>query len=92
MWTGQKRTSTNKTDKGDRKISLQQFHDIASGKYNAGDIKLTSENSITKANNHVSLYMKWRYNGESIKADEVVIANAIRSDIQTVRRGGARLW
>ena len=36
--------------------------------------------------------MKWRYNGESIKADEVVIANAIRSDIQTVRRGGARLW
>ena len=53
-------------------ISLQQFHDIASGKYNAGDIKLTSENSITKANNHVSLYMKWRYTGESIKADEVV--------------------
>ena len=27
-------------------ISLRQFHEIASGKYNAGDIKLTSETEI----------------------------------------------
>jgi hypothetical protein len=33
-------------------ISLRQFHEIASGKYNAGDIKLTSETEIDKANNH----------------------------------------
>ena len=31
-------------------ISLRQFHEVASGKYNAGDIKLTSETEIGKAN------------------------------------------
>ena len=36
-------------------ISLKQFSDIASGKYNAGEVKLTSENSLGKVNHHVHL-------------------------------------
>ena len=51
-------------------ILLRQFHDVASGKYNAGDIKLTSETEIDKANNHVSRYMNWHYNRATIGADE----------------------
>ncbi len=34
-------------------ISLQQFQDIASGKYNAGEVKLAGENKLAKMNNHV---------------------------------------
>ena len=35
-------------------ISLQQFQEISSGKYNAGEIRLTGQNSLGKVNNHVS--------------------------------------
>ena len=31
-------------------ISLQQFQEISSGKYNAGEVKLTSETEIDKVN------------------------------------------
>ena len=34
-------------------ISLQQFQDISSGKYNAGEVKLASETKLAKMNNHV---------------------------------------
>ncbi|MBQ3809489.1 MAG: hypothetical protein II839_01565 [Kiritimatiellae bacterium] len=34
-------------------ISLQQFQDISSGKYNAGEVKLESETELGKINNHV---------------------------------------
>ena len=34
-------------------ISLQQFQDISSGKYNAGEISLASETTLGKVNNHV---------------------------------------
>ena len=35
-------------------ISLLQFQKISSGKYNAGEIRLTGQNSLGKVNNHVS--------------------------------------
>ena len=31
-------------------ISLHQFEEVASGKYNAGEVKLTSETKIDKVN------------------------------------------
>ena len=34
-------------------ISLQQFQDIATGKYNAGEIRLTSATTLGKVNDHV---------------------------------------
>ena len=34
-------------------ISLQQFQDISSGKYNAGEVKLESETTLGKINHHV---------------------------------------
>ena len=34
-------------------ITIQQFQDIASGKYNAGEVTLTSETSLGKINNHI---------------------------------------
>ncbi|MBR4604223.1 MAG: hypothetical protein IKO43_05215, partial [Kiritimatiellae bacterium] len=37
-------------------ISLQQFQAVSSGKYNAGEVKLSSETSLTKVNNHVGFY------------------------------------
>lgn len=36
-------------------ITIDQFQDIAIGKYNAGDVKLSSETSLTKVNNHVHM-------------------------------------
>ena len=67
-------------------ISLRQFHEVASGKYNAGDIKLTSETEIDKANNHVSRYMNWRYNRETIGADEAVAVK--EALIKALQRNG----
>ena len=40
---------------GNVNISLQQFQEISSGKYNAGEVKLTSETKIDKVNDHVTL-------------------------------------
>ena len=34
-------------------VSLQQFQEISSGKYNAGEVKLESETTLGKVNNHV---------------------------------------
>lgn len=34
-------------------ISLTEFQSIASGKYNAGEVKLASETKLGKINNHV---------------------------------------
>ena len=36
-------------------ISLQQFQDISSGKYNAGEVRLESETELGKINHHVHL-------------------------------------
>lgn len=50
-------------------ISLQQFQAVASGKYNAGEVKLASESALEKTNNHV--HMKWR-NATAISHEEVL--------------------
>ncbi len=64
-------------------ISLQQFQDISSGKYNAGEIKLTSENSLGKINNHVTLT---RLNTTSLGIDEVLsLKDAL---VRTLRDNG----
>ena len=34
-------------------ISLRQFEDVASGKYNAGEVKLTDQHTLDKVNNHI---------------------------------------
>ena len=35
-------------------VSLQQFQEISSGKYNAGEVKLASETTLVKVNDHVT--------------------------------------
>ena len=34
-------------------LTLQQFNEIAIGKYNAGEVRLAGENALEKINNHV---------------------------------------
>ena len=50
-------------------ISLQQFQDISSGKYNAGEVRLADESNLKKMNNHVHRTGK---NTEVISHDEVL--------------------
>lgn len=50
-------------------ISLRQFQEVASGEYNAGEVKLTGETSLGKMNNYV--HRTWK-NGETISHEEVV--------------------
>jgi hypothetical protein len=50
-------------------ISLQQFQDISSGKYNAGEVKLASATRLGKMNHHV--HQKFR-NDEMISHQEVI--------------------
>jgi hypothetical protein len=55
-------------------ISLQQFEAVASGKYNAGEVKLTGQHSLDRVNNHVHFT---RFNNVVISHAEVVaIKNA----------------
>ena len=48
-------------------ISLAQFQAISSGKYNAGEVRLSGETSLAKMNNHVHLRRK---NVETISHEE----------------------
>ena len=50
-------------------ISLAQFQDISSGKYNAGEVRLSDETSLAKMNNHVHL---WGRNVETISHEETL--------------------
>ena len=36
-------------------LTIQQFQAISSGKYNAGEVRLTSDHSLGKINHHVGL-------------------------------------
>ena len=38
---------------GNVSLTLQQFNEIASGKYNAGEVRLDGERALAKINNHV---------------------------------------
>ena len=50
-------------------ISLRQFQEISSGKFNAGEVRLAGENSLKKVNNHVR-FSSW--NNEVIPHNEVI--------------------
>jgi len=64
-------------------ISLQQFEAIASGKYNAGEVKLAGQNSLGKINNHVTFRI---FNNDTISHAEVVaIKNAF---VRALGNGG----
>ena len=64
-------------------ISIQKFQEISSGKYNAGEVKLTSETGIDKVNNHVT--MKF-LNTTKISHEEVLaIKNAF---VKALKEGG----
>ena len=68
---------------GNVNISLRQFQEISSGKYNAGEVKLTSETPIDKVNNHVT--MKF-LNTTRISHEEVLaIKNAF---VKALKSGG----
>ena len=64
-------------------ISLRQFEDVASGKYNAGEVKLTDQHTLDKVNNHIHFTC---FNNTSIPHAEVVaIKNAF---VKALSEGG----
>ena len=64
-------------------ISLTEFQRLSKGKFNAGEVKLTSETTIDKVNNHVEKRGK---NGVELSHDEVLaIKNAF---IRALAEGG----
>ena len=64
-------------------ISLRQFQEISSGKYNAGEVKLTSETEIDKVNNHVT--MKFLNSTKISHMEVVAIKNAF---VKALKSGG----
>ena len=64
-------------------ISLDTFQRIASGKYNAGEVRLSGEHSLARMNNHVS---RRGWNTKTISHAEVIaIKNAF---LNALGRGG----
>ena len=68
---------------GNVNISLQQFQEISSGKYNAGEVKLTSENKIDKVNDHVTLKFL-----NDVKISQVEVLAIKNAFIEALRGGG----
>ena len=64
-------------------ISLRQFQEISSGKYNAGEVKLASETAIDKVNNHVT--MKFLNNTRISHVEVLAIKNAF---VKALKCGG----
>ena len=54
-------------------VSIQQFDAVASGKFNAGEVRLTSETSLGKVNNFVK--RTWK-NDTSLSHEEVLAVKA----------------
>ena len=66
-------------------ISLRQFEEVASGKYNAGEVKLTGQHTLGRINNHIHFT---RFNNTPIAHEEVVaIKNAF---VKALSDGGVR--
>ena len=68
---------------GNVNISLQQFQEISSGKYNAGEVKLTSETKIDKVNDHVTLKFL-----NDVKISQVEVLAIKNAFIEALRGGG----
>ena len=64
-------------------ISLKEFDRVASGKYNAGEVKLTGTHKLGKINNHVVLTSK---NNVSLSQEEVLAIK--EAFINALERGG----
>ncbi len=64
-------------------ISLKQFNDISSGVHNAGEVKLASDHSLTKVNNHVH---KTSRNVVAIPHAEVIAIK--EAFVRALSRGG----
>ena len=64
-------------------ISLHQFEEVASGKYNAGEVKLTGQHTLERINNHIHFT---RFNSTPIPHAEVLaIKNAF---VRALSEGG----
>ena len=68
---------------GNVNISLRQFQEISSGKYNAGEVKLTSETQIDKVNDHVTLKFL-----NDVKISQVEVLAIKNAFIEALRGGG----
>lgn len=64
-------------------LTIDQFQRISDGKFNAGEIRLTSETSIEKINNHVR---KTWLNKESISHAEVIAIK--QAFVKALQQGG----
>ena len=70
-------------------ISLQQFEAVSSGKYNAGEVKLTGQSTLGSVNNHVHFR---RFNNVTISHAEVVaIKNAFVRTLSEHGVGGEEI-
>jgi len=72
-------------DFGKVNISLRQFQEISSGKYNAGEVKLKSETEIGKVNNHVT--MKFLNTTDISHVEVLAIKNAF---VKALKSGGVK--
>ena len=64
-------------------VSLQQFQSISSGKYNAGEVKLASETTLDKVNNHVS-----RRGGNVVPLSHEEVMAVKTAFVKALRSGG----
>ncbi|MBQ6102317.1 MAG: hypothetical protein IJL06_01455, partial [Kiritimatiellae bacterium] len=64
-------------------VSLQQFQEISSGKYNAGEVKLESETTLGKVNNHVH---RTGANSTPLSQEEVLAVKT--AFVKALRSGG----
>ena len=64
-------------------ISLAQFQAVSSGKYNAGEIRITGQDSLGKVNNHVTQTGK---NTVSLSHEEVIAVKT--AFVKALRSGG----
>ena len=64
-------------------ISIQQFQSVASGVYNAGEVRLTSDHSIDKVNHHAGWFFS---NDTHLSHAEVLAVRTKRRTVQVVRR------
>ena len=70
-------------DLGKVNISLRQFQEISSGKFNAGEVKLASETEIGKVNSHVT--MKFLNTTRMSHQEVLAIKNAF---VRALKSGG----
>ena len=71
-----------KINLGNVNISLKEFQEVSEGVHNAGEVKLSDENTLTKMNNHVTVKF---LNRDKISHSEVI---AIKEALVKALEGG----